>query len=431
MMNVKMDKIEKNVIKLEIVVEASEFSEAVKKSYFKNSNKYNIPGFRKGKAPMSIIKKYYGSEVFYEDAINFCYEDTYPKAIKQMDINPVDYPKVDIVKLEEGKDFTYTAEVTVYPEVELGQYKGVEVKEVKYEVKDEDIQQELEVMQNKNSRVLAKEAGTVEKGDIVIIDFKGYIDGIAFEGGQGTNHELEIGSGSFIDTFEDQLVGLSKGEEKEVIVNFPQEYGREELNGKEAKFEVKINDIKMKELPEIDDEFAKEVSEFDTLDAYKEDIRKKLSETNEIKAKREFEESVLDAVCVSTKIEIPEIMIKKEIDNMLKDLENRLKYQGLDLKSYYQYTNSSEEKTREYMKEAAEKRVKTELVLEAISKAENVEVTEDELMVKATEFAKQYGDKDVEKTTKLLLDAQKSYIEAEVINEKIVKMLVDNTKVIA
>lgn len=430
-MNVKMDKIETNVIKLEISVEANKFSEAIKKSYFKNSNKYNIPGFRKGKAPMSIIKKYYGSEVFYEDAINYCYEDTYPKAIKEMDVNPVDYPKVDVVTLEEGKDFVYTAEVTVYPEVKLGLYKGVEVKEIKYEVKDEDIQTELVAIQNKNSRVLPKEAGTVETGNIVIMDFKGSIDGKLFEGGEGTNFELEIGSGSFIDTFEDQLIGMAKGENKEVIVTFPQEYGREELNGKEAKFEVKLNDIKVKELPKIDDEFAKEVSEFDLLDEYKEDIRKKLVIDNEIKADKELEESVIDAVSLAATIEIPEVMIKKEIDNMLKDLENRLKYQGLDLKSYYQYTNSSEEKTREYMKEAAQKRVRTELVLEAISKAEKFEVTDEELNAKATDIAKQYGEKDLEKTTKLLLDAQKNYIEAEVINEKVIKMLVDNSKVIA
>jgi len=430
-MNVKMDKIGTNVIKLEISVEANKFNEAIKKSYFKNSNKYNIPGFRKGKAPMSIIKKYYGSQVFYEDAINFCYEDTYSEAIKQMDIKPVDYPKVDIVTLEEGKDLVYSAEVTVYPEVALGEYKGVEVKKVEYEVKDEDIQKELGVMQNKNSRVLTKEAGNVEKGDIVVMDFKGFIDGNAFEGGEGTNFELEIGSGSFIDTFEDQLVGMAKGENKEVVVKFPLEYGREELNGKEAKFEVKINDIKTKELPKIDDEFAKEVSEFDLLDEYKEDIRKKLVEENKLKTEKEFEESVIDAVSLTAKIEIPEVMIKKEIDNMLKDLENRLKYQGLDLKSYYQYTNSSEEKTREYMKEAAQKRVRIELVLEEISKTEKVEVTKEELMTKATEIAKQYGEKDLEKTTKLLLDAQKNYIEAEVINEKVIKMLVDNSKAIA
>lgn len=430
-MNVKMDKIGTNVIKLEISVEANKFSEAVKKSYFKNSNKYNIPGFRKGKAPMSIIKKYYGSEVFYEDAINYCYEDTYPNAIKEMDVNPVDYPKVDVVTLEEGKDFVYTAEVTVYPEVKLGLYKGVEVKEVKHEVKDEDIQTELVAIQNKNSRVLPKEAGTVETGNIVIMDFVGSIDGKVFEGGEGTNFELEIGSGSFIDTFEDQLIGMAKGEDKEVVVTFPQEYGREELNGKEAKFQVKLNDIKVKELPKIDDEFAKEVSEFDLLDEYKEDIRKKLTIDNEIKVDKEIEEAVIDAVSLAATIEIPEVMIKKEIDNMLKDLENRLKYQGLDLKSYYQYTNSSEEKTREYMKEAAQKRVRTELVLEEISKVEKFEVTEEELNAKATDIAKQYGEKDLEKTTKLLLDAQKNYIEAEVINEKVIKMLVDNSKVIA
>lgn len=430
-MNVKMEKIEKNIVKLEITVEAEKFNEAMKKAFGKNAKKFNIPGFRKGKAPMNIIKKYYGEGVFYEDAINFCCDDTYPKALEENNIKPVDYPEIDIVEIGEGKDFIYTAKVTTVPEVELGQYKEVEVKKPVYEVKDEEIEAELNTMQQKNARVETKEEGTVEKGDIAVIDFKGFVDDVAFEGGEGKDYELEIGSGSFIDTFEDQLIGLNKGDSKDVKVTFPEEYGREDLNGKEAIFKVTVKDIKIKELPALDDEFAKEVSEFDTLDEVKSDIRKKMEEANELRAKREYEEAVIDAVCTNAKVDIPQVMVEKEVDTMLRDLEMRLKYQGLDLKTYYEYTNNTEEKVREYMRETAEKRVKTDLVIEEIAKIEKVEATDEELLARATDMAKQYGNNEAEKTAKLILDGQKNYLKMDVINEKVIKMLVDNSKAIA
>lgn len=430
-MNAKMEKIENNVVKLEITVEVEKFNEAMKKAYTKNAKQFNIPGFRKGKAPMNIIKKYYGEGVFYEDAINFCCDDTYPEALKEHNIKPVDYPQIDIVQVGEGKDFVYTATVVVVPEVQLGEYKGLEVTKPVYEVKEEEIENELKSMQQKNARVETKEEGAVAKGDIAVIDFKGFVDDKAFEGGEGTNYELEIGSGSFIDTFEDQLIGLNKGDSKDVKVTFPEEYGREELNGKEATFKVTVNDIKVKELPALDDEFAKEVSEFDTVDELKADLRKKMEGVNEVRAKREYEEAVLEAVCANAKVDIPTVMINKEIDNMLKDLEMRLKYQGLDLQTYYQYTNNTEEKVREYMRETADKRVKTDLVIEEIAKVENVDATEEELLAKATEMAKQYGSKDLEKTAKLVLESQKNYLKLDVVNEKVVKMLVDNSKAIA
>lgn len=430
-MNVKVEKIEQNSVKLEITVEAEGFNEALKKAYAKSAKKFNIPGFRKGKAPINIIKKYYGEGVFFEDAINICCDDTYPVAIKENNIRPVDYPSIDIVQIGEGKEFIYTAEVAVYPEVELGEYKGVEAKKADYAVTDEEVDAQLKAMQEKNARVETKTEGTVEKGNIAIIDFKGYVDGIAFEGGEGKDFSLEIGSGTFIDTFEDQLVGVNVGESKNVNVTFPEQYGKEELNGKPAVFEVTVKEIKVKELPAIDDEFAKEVSEFDTLEELKADTRNKLQETNDVRAKREYEEAVIDAVCENAKVEIPQVMVNKEIENMIKDLEMRLKYQGLDLQTYYEYTNSSEEKVKEYMKESAEKRVKTELVLEKVAKTENVEATEEELQAKANELAKQYGEKDLEKTAKLLLDAQKDYIKLDVINEKVIKLLVDNSKAIA
>jgi len=431
-MNAKIEKLENNIIQLEITVEAQKFDEALLKSFKKNSKKFDLPGFRKGKAPLAMIKRNYGVEVFYEDAINLVYEDTYPKAIKENDINPVDYPELDIVEIGEGKDFKYTAKVAVMPEVILGEYNGVEVSKIEYPVSEDEVDKQIKSMQDKGARVEVKaEDAIIEKGDIAIIDFKGFVDGIAFEGGEGKEFSLEIGSGSFIDNFEDQLIGLKKDEKKEVNVHFPEEYGKEELNGKAAMFEVTVNEIKAKEVPELDDEFAKEVSEFDTLDELKADIKNKIVESNNLRAEREFEDKVVDAACENAKIDIPAVMIKKETDIMLQDLEQKLKVQELDLNSYYKYTNTTEEKVREYMRENAEKRVKTKLVVDEIAKVEKFEATEEELLEKATEYAKQYGDKDIEKMAKLLLDAQKEYIKADVINEKVIKMLVSNSKIVA
>lgn len=430
-MNVKVENIEKNVVKLEITVDSEKFNEAVKKSFKKNAKRFNVPGFRKGKAPLNIIKKYYGEGVLFEDAINFCCEDTYPKAIEENNIKPVDYPQIDVVQIGEGKDFIYTAEITTVPEVKLGEYKGVEVKKVSYEVEDEAVENELKSMQEKNARVSLKEEGEIEKGNIAIIDFKGYVDGEAFEGGEAKDYELEIGSGTFIGDFEDQLVGLKKDESKKVDVSFPEEYGREDLNGKPATFEVTIKDIKVKELPALDDEFAKEVSEFDTLEELKSDIKDRMKKELSEKAKAEYEEAVVEAVAANAEIEIPKVMIEKEIDNMVRDLEMRLKYQGLDLKSYYEFTNSSEEKVKEYMRETAEKRVKTDLIMQEIAKVEDIKATEEELKEKAMEVAKQYGQKDVEKTAELIVNAQKAYLEIDIVNGKVLDLLVENSKEIA
>ncbi|NFD77764.1 trigger factor [Clostridium botulinum] len=430
-MNVKVENIEKNVVKLEITVDSEKFNEAVKKSFKKNAKRFNVPGFRKGKAPLNIIKKYYGEGVLFEDAINFCCEDTYPKAIEENNIKPVDYPQIDVVQIGEGKDFIYTAEVTTIPEVKLGEYKGVEVKKVSYEVEDEAVENELKSMQEKNARVSLKEEGKIEKGNIAIIDFKGYVDGKAFEGGEAKDYEIEIGSGTFIGDFEDQLVGLKKDESKEVNVSFPEEYGREDLNGKPATFEVTIKDIKVKELPALDDEFAKEVSEFDTLEELKSDIKDRMKKELSEKAKAEYEEAVVEAVGANAEIEIPKVMIEKEIENMVRDLEMRLKYQGLDLKSYYEFTNSSEEKVKEYMRETAEKRVKTDLIMQEIAKVEDIKATEEELKEKAMEVAKQYGQKDVEKTAELIANAQKAYLEIDIVNGKVLDLLVENSKEIA
>lgn len=419
-MEAKMEKIETNVVKLEVKVEAEKFDAALKKAYNKNKMHFNVQGFRKGKVPMAMVKKFYGIEVLYDDAVNFVIDETYPAALAENDIKPVDYPKVDIVEIGEGKDLVYTAEITTYPEVELGEYKGLEVKKPTYEVNDEEVEKQLASMQEKNARVTTKEEGTVEDKNIAVIDFKGYIDGNAFEGGEGTDFSLEIGSGSFIDNFEEQLIGLSVGDTKEVNVTFPENYGSEELNGKPAKFDVTVKEIKVKEVPALDDEFAKDASEFETLAELKEDIKKNLQKAEDQKAENEFEEDIITAVIENTKLDLPQVMVEKEIDHMMNDLENRLKYQGLTLDQYMEFTGNTPEKMRDFMKENAERKVKADIIIDAIAKAENIEATEEELKEKALEVAKMYSGGDHEKMADLLVKAQKPMLENEI---KIVKTL--------
>lgn len=427
-MEAKMEKIEKNVVKFEVKVEADKFQEAIKRAYNKNVKNFNVPGFRKGKVPMAIVKKYYGIGVLIEDAVNFAIESSYSKALEENSIVPVDYPKIDIVTAEEGKDFVYTAEVTVYPEVELGEYKGLKVEKPAYEVTEEAINEKLKEMQQKNARIETKEDGAVATGDTAVIDFKGFIDDVAFEGGEGKDYSLEIGSGTFIDNFEDQLVGAKAGDKVEVNVTFPENYGREELNNKKAKFDVLVKEIKVKELPEIDDEFAKEVSEFDTLAELKEDISKKMEEENNNRAEREYEDAIIKAVVENAKIEVPEVMVEKEIDTMVRNLEQRLQYQGLNLEQYFQFTGTDEAKMREYMKENAEVKVKTDLVLEAVEKAENIDATEEELKEKAKEVAKMYSAEEDDKMVDLLMNSQKAALLADVKVSKTIKFLVENNK---
>lgn len=427
-MEAKMEKIEANVVKFEVRVEAEKFTAALNKAYNKNKKNFNIPGFRKGKVPMAMVKKHYGVEVLFEDAINTVISETYPKLVEENDLKPVDFPKVDVLEVGEGKDLVYTAEVTVYPEIELGQYKGLSVKRKEAKVEDSEVESQLESMQAQNARIETKEDGSVEKGDIAVIDFKGFIDGVAFAGGEGHDYSLEIGSGSFIDNFEDQLIGMSVEEEKEVKVKFPENYGTEDLNGKEATFEVKVKEIKVKELPALDDEFAKEVSEFNTLDELKADITGRLEESKKATFEREFEDELITAVIENSKMDVPEVMVEKEIDNMVRDLEARLGQQGLSLEQYMQFTGNTEEKMRSYMKENADKKVKADLVLEAIAKAENIEATEEEVKEKATEIAKMYAGDEFEKMAEMLVQTQKGMIERDVVVGKTIKLLEDNCK---
>jgi len=427
-MKAKVEKIETNVIKLEIRVEAEKFDAALTKAYNKNKGRYNIPGFRKGKVPMAMVKKFYGVEVFYDDAVNFAIDESYPEALNAENIKPVDYPQVDIVELGEGKELVYTATVTTYPEVELGEYKGLDIKKPIYEVEDAEIDKQIKEMQEKNARIEVKTEGNIAKGDIAVIDFKGYIDGVAFEGGEGSDYSLEIGSGTFIDNFEEQLIGLAVGDKKEVNVTFPEAYGKEELNGKPAMFEVEIKSIKVKELPELDDEFAKDVSAVDTFAELKENLKKTLEKNNDEKAEREFEEAVITAVIENSKMDIPEVMVNKEIDAMMQDLEGRLKYQGLSLEQYMEFTGNTTEKMRDFMKENAERKVKADLVLEAIAKTEEIKATEEELNARALELGKIYGPKDPEKMAKILVKSQRNMIEKDIILENTLKFLKENCK---
>lgn len=427
-MKAKVEKIETNVIKLEIRVEAEKFDAAISKAYNKNKGRYNIPGFRKGKVPMAMVKKFYGVEVFYDDAVNFAIDESYPAALNEENIKPVDYPQIDIVEIGEGKELVYTATVTTYPEVELGEYKGLDIKKPVYEVEESEIEKQIADMQEKNARIEVKKEGNVEKGDIAVIDFKGYIDGVAFEGGEGTDYSLEIGSGTFIDNFEDQLVGLSVGEKKEVNVTFPEAYGKEDLNGKPAMFEVEIKAIKVKELPELDDEFAKDVAAVDTFAELKENLKNTLVKNNEEKADREFEEAVITAIIENTKMDVPEVMISKEIDSMMQDLEGRLKYQGLSLEQYMEFTGNTTEKMRDFMKENAERKVKADLVLDAISKAEDIKATEEELNARALELGRIYGPKDPEKMARILVKSQKNMIEKDIVIENTLKFIKENCK---
>lgn len=427
-MEAKMEKIDVNIVKFEVKVEAEKFDAALTRAYKKNVKNFNVPGFRKGKVPMNVVKKYYGIEVLLEDAVNFAIEGSYSEVLKENNIVPVDYPKIDVVEVGEGKDFVYTAEVTVYPEVELGEYKGLSIEKKTYEVTEEEVSKKLKEMQEKNARVEAKEEGTVENGNIAVIDFKGYVDGEAFQGGEGKDYSLEIGSKTFIDTFEEQLVGAKVNDTVEVNVTFPENYGKEELNGKPAKFEVTIKEIKVKELPELDDEFAKETSEFDTIADLKADVTKKIEEANAERSEREFEEAVITAVAGNAKVEIPEVMVEKEVDKMVQNLQQRLQYQGLTLEQYFQFTGTDEEKMREYMRTNAQTKVKVDLVLEAIEKAENVEATEEEIRAKAVEVAKMYAASEDEKMVDLLMQSQQAALRADVITNKTMKLLLENNK---
>lgn len=424
-MNVNLEKLGSNKVKLEVTVEGKKFGEALKKAYHKNAKNFKIQGFREGKAPMNLVKQFYGVEVLFDDASNMLLNETYPQAIVETKINPVNYPEIDITQIEEGKDFVYTATVEVYPEFELAEYKGLKAEKVSYPVEDAEIDKEIDALKEKNARLVSKAEGSaIEDGDIAIINFVGKIDGEEFEGGAGENFELTIGSKSFIGDFEEQLVGLKAGEEKVVKVAFPAEYGVENLNGKEAEFDVKVLDIKVKEFPEVDDEFASEVSEYETLDELKASIREKLAEANKKREESELRNNLLKAVVEKTEIEIPEIMVEEQIDRLVKDFEQRLSYQGVDKKMYLEMTGSDEDTLRGMFRDNAQKMVRDDLVLNEIIRKEEFEVTDEEVKAKAEEIAEQYGD-NKEKFLELLLTNNRKDIEQDIRTNKAFDLIVD------
>lgn len=426
-MSMKVEKTENtNELKLTFNIPAEVFDEGMKKVYSKTAKYFNIPGFRKGKAPMKLVEKTYGSEIFYEDTFNEIVPEIFEKEVKEQNLDIVSKPQIDIIEIGKGKELVFTAVVQVKPEVKLGKYKGVAVEKIEYKVTDEDIQKELEQMANRNSRLISIEDEPVAEKDIAVIDFEGFVDGVPFEGGKAEKHELEIGSKTFIPGFEDQVVGMKIGEEKDISVKFPEEYFSKELAGKDATFKVKLHEIKRKELPELDDEFAKDVSEFDTIKELKDSIKEKLEEENANKAKYETEDKAIQAVCDATEIDIPSGMIETEIDNMVKDIETRLSYQGLDMKSYLQMIGKTEADMRKEFEEQAKKQVKSRLVLEAVVEAEKLEASIDEIEEKVSEMAKNYGKEadELMKNEQLV-----NYIKDSMKVEKAVKFVVDNAKI--
>lgn len=427
-MNGKVEKTENaNEVKLEITVEAEKFDEAIKKVYFKSAKYFNIPGFRKGKAPMQIVEKYYGKEIFYEDAFNEVAQDALEEAITENKLEVVSRPDIEVTQIEKGKDLIFTAIMQTKPEVKLGKYKGIEIEKIEYNVSDEDIEHELGHMQEHNARMISIEDRPVESGDIATIDFEGFADGKAFEGGKAEGHELEIGSNTFIPGFEDQVIGMKIDEEKDIQVTFPEEYFSKDLAGKDATFKVKVHEIKKKELPKLDDEFAKDVSEFDTLKELKEDIKQKQQKQNDDKAKYETQEAVVKAVCENVTVEIPSGMIEMEIENMLKDIEQRLSYQGLKLEQYLQMMGKTQEDMKKEYEPQAIEGIKSRLALEAVIKAEKIEATDEEIDEKLKEMAKNYGKDNDEEFLKN--ENVRNYIKEGLASEKAMDFLVKNAKI--
>ena len=426
-MKVKVENVKDkaNEVKLEFTVEAEKFDEAIQTVFRKNAKYFNIPGFRKGKAPFKMVEKAYGIQIFYEDAFNEVATEVYSKGLEENKIEAVSKPEIDIVQIESGKDLIFTAVVQTKPEVTLGKYKGIELKKVEYNVSDKDIMHELEHSAEHNARLVSVENRAVKKGDITIIDFEGFTDGKAFEGGKAENYELEIGGGKFIPGFEDQIIGMKIDEEKDINVKFPEDYPSKDLAGKDAIFKIKLHEIKKKELPEINDEFAKDASEFDTLEDWKKSIKEKLEKENTSKAKFEMEDAAIEEVCKNAKVEIPSGMVETQTDNMEQDLSQRLSYQGMNLDQYLQMVGKTKQEFRDEYKEEAEKQVKTNLVLEAIEKDAKIEVTEEEIGAKIKEMAEMYGQKEEEVKNNTQL---RRYVENTLKTEKTIHFIVDNAK---
>lgn len=426
-MSVQVEKLEKNMAKLTVEVSAEDFEKAVNAAYNKNKNRINVPGFRKGKAPRVMIEKMYGAGIFFEDAANALINVEYPKAAQESGLEIVSRPTIDITQIEKGKSFIFTAEVAVKPEVTLGEYKGVEVEVASADVTEEEVAAELKREQEKNSRTIDVDDRAVADGDMVTLDFEGFVDGVAFEGGKGTDYPLTIGSHSFIPGFEEQLVGATIGEEKEVNVTFPEDYQAAELAGKPAVFKCTVKKIEVKELPELDDEFAKDVSEFDTLEEYKADIKKNLEEKKADAAKRAKEDAAVDAAVANATMEIPDAMVDTQVNQMIDDFARRIQSQGLTMEQYMQFTGSTLASLQEQMKPQALKRIQTRLVLEKIAEAEAIEIADEKIDEEINKMAEMYK-MEADKLKEMLGDAEKEQMKKDMAVQEAVTILADAAK---
>ncbi|MEK4875566.1 trigger factor [Bacillus sp. FSL W8-0102] len=428
-MSVKWEKLEGNQGVLTVTVDADKVNEGLDYAFKKVVKTINVPGFRKGKIPRPLFEKRFGVESLYQDALDYILPEAYAKAVEESGIEPVDRPEIDIEQLEKGKELIFKATVTVKPEVKLGEYKNLEVEKVDTEVTDEDVENELKALQERYAELVVKEDGKAEEGDTVVIDFEGFVDGEPFEGGKAENYSLELGSGSFIPGFEDQLIGTKAGDEKDVEVTFPEEYHAEELAGKPAVFKVKVHEVKAKVLPELDDEFAKDVDEeAETLEDLKAKIKDRLKHQKEHEAEHALQDAVVEKATANAEIDIPEVMIENEIDRMMQEFSQNLSAQGMNLELYYQFSGQTEEDLRNQMKENAETRVRTSLTLEAIAKAENIEASEEDVEKELQRMADQFN-LSVEDIKKVLGDLEN--LKADLRINKAVEFLVENAKVVA
>ncbi len=428
-MSFTVEKLEKNLAKITVTVSSEDFDKAIKESFNKNKGRFSIPGFRKGKATLAMVEKFYGVGVLFDDAINFAIDRSYPDAAKGSELEIVSRPELSVTKVGKGEDLIYEATVAVYPEVTLGDYKGVEVKKADTEITEADIESALKAEQNKNSRLVSVEDRPAASGDQTIIDFDGYMDGIRFDGGAGEEYTLILGSNSFIPGFEDQIIGHGIGEEFDVNVTFPEDYHAKPLAGKPAVFKVKLKDIKVKELPEINDEFVSEISEFDTLDDYKKDLREKLAKVKADRAKVDNENAVVALVSSNAQVEIPDLMLERHIDQLVNEYGNRLQSQGIPLDQFMEYTGTTMEQIREQMKPQAYDRVRTRVVLEAIVKAENLVAAEEDVEKEFQKMADNYK-MEVEKVKEYFKDAALDQMKEDIAVQKAVDFIVENAKFI-
>lgn len=426
-MSLQVEKLEHNMAKLTIEVHAEELEKALETAYQKNKNKISVPGFRKGKVPRNMIEKMYGPAIFYEDAANELIPDAYEKALDECEEEIVSAPKIDVTQIEKGKDFIFTAEVAVKPEVTLGKYKGIKVDEADLAVTEEEINAQIEKERENSARTISVEDRPVKDGDITTLDFEGFVDGVAFEGGKGTDYPLTIGSGSFIPGFEEQLIGAELNKEVEVNVTFPEDYHAKDLAGKPATFKCKIKDIKEKELPELDDEFASEVSAFDTMAEYKEDVKKSLEMKKADAAKIAKEEAVIDAVIEDAKMDIPDAMVETEQRQIIEEFSQRMRMQGLTMEQYMQFTGMTPQALMDQTKPQALKRIQSRLVLEAVAKAEDLKASEEDYAAEIKDMSEKYQMEE-DKIKEMLGEKGKKQVEEDLAIRKAVDFLVDNAK---